>query len=55
MARVMGTPAAVAKFDEVHEIEIRRLLWRLQRDPKNFVHHVRKSVITMLLYEEPHN
>ncbi|KAF2425530.1 cytochrome P450 [Tothia fuscella] len=49
MARVIGSPGAVAKFDEVHEIEIRRLLWRLQRDPKNFVDHVRKAAGGLIL------
>ncbi|KAF2100242.1 cytochrome P450 [Rhizodiscina lignyota] len=49
MARVIGSHAAVSKFDGMQEVEIRRLLWRVLRDPDNYVSHIRKMMGSLLL------
>lgn len=40
LARVIGTPDAVSKFDDLREVQVKQLLLRLLRDPANFDDHI---------------
>ncbi|RDW81591.1 cytochrome P450 [Aspergillus mulundensis] len=49
MHRVLGTKNAISQFDQLQEVEVRRLLLRILKKPDNLVHHIRTATGAVIL------